>query len=364
MYIARFGAGYHVKRMPNSGERHAVSCTSFDPPPSMSGIGPLLGSAICVNNDEGFTTLKLGFAMSKLRAATKAQRDVCEPAPSVRARSPRMSLRAMLHYFLDLGGLNRWSPAEPKRHWEAVREKLLVAAVGNFVAGRPLLEHMYLPESFSLADKAGIVQRRQCHFAQLAASRSAAVPLMLLIGEVKGFSTGRGGMQMVVKHMADSPLELPGDLFRRLQRRFETEIMLWNEIDGSRLLLAATVSVGSAGVAGIVDLILMVTDRHWLGLDSVAEKALIDKLIYEERCFVKPLRYGVSNENQLATAVLLDTGDPVPLYIVAPVDGVIARPRLRSALGTVWSWSIADGIPSLPSAENVSLPRGGRNFGP
>lgn len=352
MYIARFDAGYHIKRMPNSGGRHAILCASFDPPPSMSGIGSLLGSAICANTQEDVTTLKLGFRLSKHRDAQKRSSAKRELTPSVKSVMRGMSLRAMLHYLVDLAGLNRWSSAtESGRHWEIVRSRLLVAALGNVVAGGPLVDRMYLPESFSLAEKDRIVQRRQRHYSQLASCTGASIPLMLLIGEVKEFGNGRTNARMVIKHMGDAPFDLPGDMYSRLQGRFESEILLWNAVDESRLLVAATFGVSRAGLASIVDMTLMVTDRHWLGFDSMAEKALIDTLIREKRCFIKPLRYDASESEQLAAAVLLDAGEPRPLHIVTCVGGFpangIGDPR-PGEIGEVWTWASVDAMAPLP----------------
>lgn len=99
---------------------------------------------------------------------------------------------------------------------------------------------------------------------------------------------------------------------------------------------------------------------------SVAEKALIDKLIHKERCFFKPLRYDISNAEQLATAVLLDTSEPVPLHIIAATEGVeLGRANLASGLGKAWTWGITGSMPSLPSLEYVTLPEAGSaNFTP
>jgi hypothetical protein len=188
---------------------------------------------------------------------------------------------------------------------------------------------------------------------------------MLLIGEVKEFSNGRMNTRMVVKHMGDAPFDLPGDMYARVQRRFETEMVLWNAVEGNRLLVAATFGVSRAGLARIVDLTLMVTDRHWLGFDSIAEKALIDTLIREQRSFIKPLRYDASESEQLAAAVLLDAGEPMPLHIVASTGGFAAdrvcdsRP---SAIGDAWTWVCTDAMPSFPSQiTGVSSPSGCEN---
>jgi hypothetical protein len=59
--------------MPNTGYLHAPSCDSYEPPPELSGLGDVLGSAIKENTDDGLTVLKFDFSMSRSpgRAAGK-----------------------------------------------------------------------------------------------------------------------------------------------------------------------------------------------------------------------------------------------------------------------------------------------------
>ena len=59
MYIAQLGEHLVLKRMPNSGKAHAPDCDSFEPPPELSGLGQVMGSAIREDPDAGLTTLKL-----------------------------------------------------------------------------------------------------------------------------------------------------------------------------------------------------------------------------------------------------------------------------------------------------------------
>src|SRR5437867_821236 len=61
MYVARAGAGFVVKRMPFTGHRHAPDCPSYEPPPELSGLGQVMGSAITEDPSSGITSLKLGF---------------------------------------------------------------------------------------------------------------------------------------------------------------------------------------------------------------------------------------------------------------------------------------------------------------
>ena len=41
MYVAYVGAGYILKRMPDTGPSHAMTCESYTPPAFLSGMGQL-----------------------------------------------------------------------------------------------------------------------------------------------------------------------------------------------------------------------------------------------------------------------------------------------------------------------------------
>ncbi|MES8333716.1 DUF1173 family protein, partial [Cutibacterium acnes] len=77
MYVAKVENKYIVKRMPHSGSDHAPACDSYEPPPELSGLGQVIGSAIQESPDEGTVTLKFDFSLSK--GASRAA-----PAPSGR----------------------------------------------------------------------------------------------------------------------------------------------------------------------------------------------------------------------------------------------------------------------------------------
>jgi hypothetical protein len=51
MYIAPVSGRLILKRMPGSGGNHSPACDSYEPPPELSGLGQVLGSAIQENPD-------------------------------------------------------------------------------------------------------------------------------------------------------------------------------------------------------------------------------------------------------------------------------------------------------------------------
>jgi hypothetical protein len=352
MYIARLRTGYIVKRMPNTGHRHASSCSSYEPPPDMSGLGELLGTAIRHRESDEVTTLALDFPMSKA-GNRRAGTAIGNSPVSVRGRRVRMSLRAVLHYLLDQAGLGKWTPAMAgKRSWVVVRSLLRKAAEGKEAKRLALASQLFIPESFFLADKEAIARRRQLAFAQAKVGASGAQRLMLLIAEVKEFARARIGHKMVVKHMPDAPFAIDNDLHDRLFRVFAKELALWNHLDGAHLLAAATFGVDAAGVAKLDALTLMVTNEHWHGIETLDEKSLLDTLIARRRRFMKTFRYDLPPDARMATAVLVDCDGPVYLFMSTADAGSKEQPYLLddggTPNGTLWTWQVGLPMPNLP----------------
>lgn len=138
MYVARRAGtseGFIVKRMPGTGSRHAPNCPSYEPPPEVSGLGQVLGSAITEDPATGETTLKLDFTMSKI-AGRSTIPGAGGDSDSVASTGTKLSLRGLLHYLWDQAELTRWRPGfAGKRTWGTVRKHLLQAAENKIARG-------------------------------------------------------------------------------------------------------------------------------------------------------------------------------------------------------------------------------------
>ncbi len=100
----------------------------------------------------------------------------------------------------------------------------------------------------------------------------------------------------------------------------------------------------------------MVVNENWLPFEHLYEQALIDRLTQSGRSFLKGLRYSLSDDQPLASVVLLDTQPlPIALYIVPPeaaehydaaLDSLIAESRLEA-----WVWRAGgEAMPEIPAA--------------
>ena len=357
MYIARLGDGFIVKRMPESGRRHAPDCPSYEPPPEASGLGQVLGSAITEDPATGETTLKLGFSMSRV-AGRSTMPASGSSGDSVASDGTRLSLRGLLHYLWDQAELTRWQAGfTGKRTWGTVRKLLLQAAENKIARGNSLRSRLYIPEVFSVEERDAISARRVAQWASAVAAPGKPQHLMLLIAEVKEVVPARYGFKAVVKHMPDQAFALDEQLYRRLVRRFGAALAWWGAADDIHMLMIATFSVAAAGVPTIVELSLMPATKHWLPVEDAFEKQLVERLVSDGRSFIKGLRYNLGAASTLACATLTDCDGSAPLLFLVPAGIEDSRQHLQVSgpSAPVWLWCPLSGtMPALPPRQHVT----------
>lgn len=351
MYVARLGDGYIVKRMPDTGSHHAPYCPSYEPPAEFSGLGQVLGSAITEDPATGETTLKLDFPLTKMPGRSQMPPAGSE-SDSVASDGSRLSLRGLLHYLWDQAELTRWHPGfAGKRTWATVRRHLLDAAEHKLARGDALRNRLYVPEPFSIDARDAINARRLAQWQSAVPAPGKAQHLMLLICEVKEIVPARYGFKAIAKHMPDQAFAIDEQLYRRLGRRFESELALWGASDDIHMVMIATFGVSGAGVPAIHELCLMPVTRQWLPVDDGFEKRLLDKLVGERRAFVKGLHYNLGKGVSIASAALTDCDGSAPMLFVVPAG--LDEAAMNSAKGDLghmaWLWHrSAEPMPAFP----------------
>lgn len=291
MYVARLGDGYIVKRMPETGSRHAPDCPSYEPPAEFSGLGEVLGSAITEDPATGETTLKMDFPLSKVPRHSAGPQADSASGDRVATDGTRLSLRGLLHYLWDQAELTHWQPGfAGKRTWSTVRRHLLLAAENKLARGESLRSRLYVPEVFYVEQRDAINARRMAQWSRAIAAPGKPQHLMLLIGEVKEIVPARHGYKAVMKHVPDQAFALDDPLFRRLSRRFESELALWVATDDIHQMIIATFGVAASGNPSLAELSLMPVTRQWLPIEDSFDKQLVERLVAEGRSFVKALR--------------------------------------------------------------------------
>ncbi len=353
LYIARARGQYILKRLPHSGPLHAPHCDHYEPPPELSGLGQVSGSAIREELESQTTSLSLDFALSKGRSRQPAAGSEVEHE-SVRSDGTKLTMRGLLHFLMDDAGLTRWTPAMAgRRSWYVVRRELLQAASSKATKGHALGALLYIPESFSVERADEIRQRQRESLARLSESTAAR---MILIGEVKAIEDARYGKCLIVRHMPDTKLLMADDLHKRLVSRFAHQLQLWSQLDGCHLMMLATISRTVQGVLSIEAICLMNVNEHWISFESMFEWELLQVLHRSHRRFTKGLRYNLSSAKPLACAVLQDTGDVSTALFAIPqdlagvydevVDEVLAQGNMQ-----VWRWRVGtEEMPELVPA--------------
>lgn len=353
MYVARLMDGYILKRMPNTGSQHSTSCLSYEPPAELSGLGCLLSSAISESLATGKTTLKLDFPLTKILGRSRLP-SASRYSGSVATEGTKLSLTGLLHYLWDQAELTRWRPGfKSKRSWATVRKHLLQAAQHKIARGSDLQNVLYIPEVFYVEQRDAINARRLVHWGQALPTQGQKQQLILLIGEVKAIERARYGYKVVVKHVPDQAFAIDECLYRKLGRRFESELALWGASEAIHMVMISTFSVSAEGMPTILELSLMPVTAQWIPVESAFELQLIDTLVNEGRAFTRGLRYGSSLSQALASAILTDTGtSPCPLYVHSQPgsDDDTQLKLTTSPLSWVWRTSCG-GMPQLPAKQ-------------
>lgn len=356
MYVARIDGRFLVKRMPNSGQTHNAMCPSYEPPPELSGLGKVLGSAISDDGEAGETVLKVGFSLTKRVANIEAPLSSGQ-SDSVKAETNKLTLRAFFDYLWDQAEFTRWSPKmEDKRNWYVIHRHLVDSAHGKKVKGQDLENVLYVPEPWERPKAEEIKRRRNASLASIAKGHKGSHAKKIVVGEYKTLEPSRFGHVLSIKHAPGWGLFMNEDVAERIRKRFAMELEMFEACEAKgdvRLLCIATFSLSPSRQAKLDEVSLILCNRHWIPVETPEELDLINELIAQKRYFCKGLRYNLLRGEPLASAVLQDTlGQETALYVV-PRD---ADEAYREALEELqnnsglssWVWE-TDKYPNVPT---------------
>lgn len=348
MYIAAAGQDLIVKRMPGTAAAHDHRCRSWLPPYELSGYGAVAEQSIVDNPADGTTALRLGFSLSKA-GNRSAPEPSGSPSDTVQSDGNKLSLRAVLHYLWDEAELTTWHPGfAGHRSWAVVYQRLRAAVDGKLVRKNPLAPSLFVPEPFSADRKTEIERRRIKAWAPARRQPGKPAKLLIGVGEVKAIEPASHGFKMQVRHQPGHPWFLDEDLYRKLSKRFATELEHWQMAEAGevRLIAICTFSVSRAGYANVEQLSVMTTDHHWLPFTGDAERTLLSTVIDDARSFRKVLSYNGS-ATAMASLILTDTTPATAAFIDRPADETDGD---RSIAGLpVWNWRTEEDMPDLPT---------------
>ena len=342
MYIAMVGDNLYLKRMPNSGSDHHTDCEHYALPAELSGKGDL-EKAISEDFQNGTTDLKLDFSLSKMALARDMVGGQGKEQSTVKADPKKLSLRSLLHYLYEEAGFNKWSPRmEGKRYWGVIRKYMLEAAQGKNAKKLPLLDKLFLPEAYH-PDKAGHLDVQQRQYFGKFKKQGGKQPIGIIIGEVDNIEQSRYGFRLTLKHMKNKPIFFGEDVYKRMHKSFSSELsLLFEEPDRIHLLSIVTFSLSDSGNINLESISLMVTDENWIPFEDMDDREVIRRLVSQKRYFVKGLRYNLSKQDIIASALITDLEEPNAIYILpaesdedykGSLDRIIKESRIES---TIW----------------------------
>ncbi|MFJ4649685.1 DUF1173 family protein [Nocardia sp. NPDC088792] len=369
MYVARIGGRYVLKRMPGTGPHHSPACSSYIPPAELTGLAPLLGTAIREQPATGTTRLAFGFPLTRNLAPQPREASAARPdAGTEVADDTRMTLRALLHFLWEEAEFVRWLPAmSGRRNWPAIRRHILLAAQSKTTKSRELSELLWMPEPFTAAAKADIAARRTAAFASLVGAGKKR-RLMLALGEVKDIAPARFGRhKLLIKHAPDCPFILEPETRDRMHHAYSTELALRQAIPNSKLIALLTFGVTPAGVTIADRIALMNVSAEWIPFESVFEHTLITELVGHGRRFRKSLRYNQPATSPLASLVLTDTDPPTVCYLTMATTAGPPPPIDPNLPLKQWIWNTSVGPrPGIPPSmiRYASTTRPDRTTGP
>jgi hypothetical protein len=356
VYISNVGGAFQLRRMPLTATQHAASCAHFEQHKKATDA-TRSEAVVSQVPDVGASRLRAAFSLLDDEAPTETWAHRSDRR-SGQGTATRLNLRGLMHFLWREAELTRWCPAfAGRRSWAVVRNLLLRGARHKTLNGESLLEAVFIPEAFSVADKENIRLRRVRRLDEARNRHQQPRKKMILIGEVKEvLPPPRSGL--VIKHLPDLLFKLDTGLLARMHLQHATEISLWKSASDVRLVAAATFSLGEHERPVIENLCLATTTSQWLPVDDRFEFRLVEKLVQEHRSFEKLLGFNHALPSGAPSAALSDTGylrqflalDRDCLLTASNADRRLdgcASPNDGSSID--WVWCIGDqDLPLLP----------------
>lgn len=364
MYIAAAAGKFIVKRMPGTGPDHAVDCASFLPPEELSGLAHLKESAITEDPVSGTTTLKLGFPMRKNSKARPAPEMTGGKAADARVAPRKLTITSVLHFLWHEADLGKWYPAmEGKRYWGVVHYALRRAAAATLVKGQDLSRILYVPEYFKPDSKSEIAARRRRIFANLRPVGSGATPFGLLIAEYKGMEPTAHGARFTFKHTPDCSFFADKKLAKKFEKVFGDQLRLIEVIGKGHAIMIASFFIAKAGYPVLQEIGMMLVTENWIPFEGLRELDVQNTLSEQKRAFQKQMRFNLSGNAPIASAVLLDTSDPVALFVASDPDDADTLVSLKKTAeeGRYTSWCWFDDCPMRPFPKSGLPPSKGQS---
>jgi hypothetical protein len=317
--------------MPGTGKDHAAVCESYEPDPSLSGLGFHLGETVVIKGAD-LLEVRSSFALDRFEGRAIERGEPAERT-SVTSKRRALSILGLFHLLWDTAQFNRWSPAmQDRRNQNVIRRYTLEAAEKIVLKGMRLSERLFVPEQFKSEDAEGIRARRETAFSVMGHdAQTSKHKLMFVIGEIKSVKEIPLGYKLLIKHMPDCPFLLDAKLGKRMLSQFGSLFHLRDMQQDVKLIGVFTVAMKGVDDFRVDTMTIVMTTQTWIPIEDSAEKALADALTATGRRFIKPLSFDAPSSVVFPNFLLLYVGrDPMPLNTVI-VDMAGQRTRVGGA---------------------------------
>lgn len=295
-------------------------------------------------------------------------------APAVRASGlSKLHLWGLLHHLWESGGLNRWHPGW-KRDWGMVRYMVRRAAQSTSVDGQPLLTNLYVPPIWTKERKGEI----RAHWDEFTAPlfrqhrSTAQVASGIVIGLVRALEVTEGGFSVrlrnhsevfyIDKHVADRLASYSRKGWSLLRSQF-------NDGPGAKppmVVAALRVQAKPSESFVVVEGVLMRLSPSYIPVSSSFEERVAERLVAEDRRFVRPLHYDMQGLDLahfvLTDCTVQDSPDTGPKRVALYVYGAAIATTYQRTLEAkdrkeaqrmgygFWKWNVneSDKVPMLP----------------
>lgn len=351
---------------PEQSQLHALDCPFF----SRARESVISNYAQTAIAEEGPNTIiQLHHPLLQHTPRSRAQ----PRTPVERAESlSKLHVWGLLHLLWERGGLNRWHPGW-KRDWGMVRSMLRRVSQSTMVEGDSLLKSLYVPPIWTNGRKESIKEFwdafTQPLFRQHRGTEMAASGFV--IGAVRKLDSTADGFQLRLSHHSEV-FHLDKAVADRLaiysRRGWAVLSNPPNAVDGKLPMVIAAVRVQATSRKAlmVVEAALMRVTKHYIPVTSSYQEQLVDRLIVEDRRFIKPLHYDMQHQ-QLAHFVLTDCvsddlRDTAEKRVALFVYGTAIAPTHQRVLETkdraiaielgcaFWKWDVyqSSTMPALP----------------
>ncbi|WP_321935286.1 DUF1173 family protein [Paraburkholderia sp. J8-2] len=297
LVIRRRDGLYHLAGWPGEGLAHKRGC-DFRKEADEATVRAGYASGAIVERDDGSVDIKADIPMKVRVDEREGPVERHENQGGGGARRASVGLVGMLHSFWERAGLNRWMPGW-KRSWSRCRWE--VRKLEGRINGEPMERVLYAVPAWAPEERdaiEGAWGRFHAYLAQPGTFRTRGI----VIGEIKKIDRSKYGYRIDLRHhlqpfyasegLVDRARKASSPAFAQIDRLAGNDAGA-AAADNARAIALLVVDLSKNSNLRVVDMGVMLTNRHYIPADSSYEVTMADALEEASRAFVKPLRYDV-----------------------------------------------------------------------